>query len=81
MLERENRESARDFMLKNFYKIAVIPKSVQLAETLDKFPYLNDELGKRIFNCNVSYSFEQNTSFLNYCRLKITKTISLIAFK
>ncbi len=50
MLERENRESARDFMLKNFYKIAVIPKSIQLAETLDKFPYLNDELGKRIFN-------------------------------
>ena len=48
MLKPENRDSARQFMLKNFYKIALIPKSIQLAETLDEFPYLNDELGKRL---------------------------------
>jgi hypothetical protein len=66
MLERENRESARDFMLKNFYKIAVIPKSIQLAETLDKFPYLNDELGKSILNCNVLNSIQVSLTIVGF---------------
>lgn len=44
LMRDEEKDMIRQFMLDNFYNSAPVPKALRLRQTLDKFPYLNDEL-------------------------------------
>jgi len=45
MIKAEDKSRIREFMIKTFYEKAPIPKALQLAKKLEKYPYLNSELG------------------------------------
>jgi len=46
MMKPEQKERVREYMLKTFYNSAPIPSALGLANTVHRFPYLKDELGK-----------------------------------
>ena len=45
MMRHEDKALVKDYMLQTFYRQAPVPTALGLADTFNKYPILNDELG------------------------------------